>query len=593
MLGLINNTIKKVKHKGSIIPYITVEGLKHYNPHKIANCFGKFYSKLGSELANQILPGITTISTYLNNIPRNLGSMVLTPTTVHEIDALIRKLPNKSSCGFDNISNIMLKSLRTSITFPLCHIFNTSLIEGSFPDRMKVAEIIPPYKGKEMDKMINYRPISLLITLSKLLEKIMYRRLYSYLECNNILYNSQYGFRSRRSCEQAITELVGYILQSKNRNEHCASIFLDLSKAFDTLDHSILLQKLERYGIRGTAQDWFSSYLSGRQLVAKITTGPSQIVKSDSYEITYGEVQGSCLGPLLFIIFMNDLTQLPLYSNIILFADDTPVFNSHKSEKFLKYTLEHDLNIMSDWFKANKLSLNLDKTIGIKFWDKSNFMLRTNNMSIEMTDHTKFLGVYIDHKLTWHIHTSHLLDKLNTNRRLMILGKNHLDTTCLRNIYFGHIHSHILYGISVWGSMISQSMVKEIYTIQKKCVHLMRPFGKWTNIPQIFTELRLMPVQNMIKFAMCKLGYNVSQKQYPEPILKLFDKFGGQKVHRYTTRNKHIPNLQRGHTEQYRNSFLCRSIVEYNSLPIGLKTTTTSGLFLSQLKSYLRLQENR
>ena len=338
----------------------------------------------------------------------------------------------------------------------------------------------------------------------------MYKRLYSYLECNSILCNSQYGFCSRRSCQQAITELVGYILQSKNRNEHCAGIFLDLSKAFDTLDHSILLQKLKRYGIRGTAYNWFSSYLSGRQLIAKITTGCRKIVKSDNYEITYGAVQGSCLGPLLFIIFMNDLTQLPLYSNIILFADDTTVFYSHKLEKFFKYALEHDLNIMGDCVKANKLSLNLDKTIGIKFWDSSNFILRTNNMSIEMTDHTKFLGVYIDHKLTWHIHTSHLLDKLNMNRRLMMLGKNHLDLTCLRNIYCGHIHSHILYGISVWGSMLSQSMLKEIYMVQKKCVHLMRPTGKLTNIQQIFTELHLMPVQKMIKFAMCKLGYNVS-----------------------------------------------------------------------------------
>ena len=223
--------------------------MKHYNPHKIANCFGKFYLKLGSDLANQILPGSTTISTYVNTIPRNLGSIVLAPTTVREIDVLIRKLPNKSSHGFDNISNIMLKLLRTSITFPLCHIFNTSMIEGSFPNRMKIAEIIPLYKGKEMDMMVNYRPISLLITLSKLLEKIMYRRLYSYLESNSILYNSQYGFCSQRSCEQAITELVGYILQSKNQNEHCAGIFLDLLKAFDTLDHSILLQKLQRYGI--------------------------------------------------------------------------------------------------------------------------------------------------------------------------------------------------------------------------------------------------------------------------------------------------------------------------------------------------------
>ena len=120
--------------------------------------------------------------------------------------------------------------------------------------------------------------------------------------------------------------------------------------------------------------NWFTSYLSGRQLIAKVTTGHNQVVKSASYDITYGAAQGSCLGPLLFIIFMNDLSLLPLYSNIILFADDTTVFDSHKSEKFLKYTLEHNLNFMSEWFKANKLSLNLSKTVGVKFWD-NNFEL--------------------------------------------------------------------------------------------------------------------------------------------------------------------------------------------------------------------------
>ena len=131
---------------------------------------------------------------------------------------------------------------------------------------------------------------------------------------------------------------MGYILQSKNCNEHCANVFLDLSKAFDTLEHSILLHKLERYGVRGVALDWFRSYLKNRSLVAKITTGPNTVVKSDSYKITYGAAQGSCLGPLLFIIFMNDLHLLPLYSNVILFADDTTIFHSHKSVKFLKYT---------------------------------------------------------------------------------------------------------------------------------------------------------------------------------------------------------------------------------------------------------------
>ena len=172
--SLINDTVIRVKHKGSIIPYITVNGLKQYNPHKIANCFGKFYSTLGLDLANKILPGTTPISTYLSSISRSLNSMALHPMMVHEIDNLIRQLPNKTSHGFDNISNTMLKSLRTSITFPLCHILNCSLMEGSFPERMKKAEVIPLYKGKDIDNMINYQPISLLITLSKLLEKIMH-----------------------------------------------------------------------------------------------------------------------------------------------------------------------------------------------------------------------------------------------------------------------------------------------------------------------------------------------------------------------------------------------------------------------------------
>ena len=211
---MINNTIKKVKHKGSIIPYITVNGLKQYHPKSIANSFNEFYSNLGPHLVSQIIPGTTSMSTYLGNIPKHLRNMALRPTTVMEVNTLIKQLPNKTSHGYDNISNVMLKVLRTSITFPLCHIFNSSLAEGTFPEWMKRAEVIPLYKGKGMDIMINYQPISLLITLSKLFEKIMYLRLYSYLEKNQLLYSSQYSFHSKRSCEQAITELVGYILQS-------------------------------------------------------------------------------------------------------------------------------------------------------------------------------------------------------------------------------------------------------------------------------------------------------------------------------------------------------------------------------------------
>ena len=181
-----------------------------------------------------------------------------------------------------------------------------------------------------MDQMVNYRPISL-ITLSKLLEKVIYQRIYKYLETKSILYPSQYRFHNKRSCKQAICELTGYVLQSKNWSVHSASVYLYLSKAFDTLDHNILLHKLDQYGIRGVAKEWIEDYLRNHSLVTKITTSPNKIIKSETFSITCGAAQGSCLRPLLFIIFMNDLHLLPLYSKVILFADDTTIFNSHKT----------------------------------------------------------------------------------------------------------------------------------------------------------------------------------------------------------------------------------------------------------------------
>ena len=346
-----------------------------------------------------------------------MNSIVLKSTTSPEIDRIIKSLPNKSSHGHDEISNNMLKALRTSISFPLCHIFNQSLLEGNFPEKMKWAEIIALYKGKSMDITAKYHPISLLITVSKVLEKIIYVRLYSYLEKNNILLPSQYGFHSKCSCEQVITELVGYVLQSKNHNKQSTSIYLDLSKAFDTLDHNIFLTKLDSYGIRGIANSWFKSYLKDRSLIAKVTTGLNQTIKSDRFNITYGTAQGSCLGPLLFIIFVNDIHLLPLYSKIILFTDNTTIFNSHLSSKYLQFMMGHDHYLMVDWFNANKLSLNLSKTVAMRFWTSTNkFELKIENFVIPLVESTKFLGVHIDNQLAWHEHANYLINKLNTNR---------------------------------------------------------------------------------------------------------------------------------------------------------------------------------
>ena len=360
---MINQIISRQKHRGSLIQCISIDGMKTYDPQTISNAFGSFYANLGSNLAKQIKPGKTEISEYINAIPHTLNSLALTPMNQQEINKIIANLSNKSSSGHDRINNILLKQLSSSSSYPLMIIFNQSMSTGTFPDLMKLSEVILLYKGKEKDMVVNYRPISLLVTISKVLEKIMYHQVYNYLDKNDILYDSQYGFRNRRSCEQAITKFIGQILQAKEEGKSSTSIFLDLSKVFDTLNHEVLLSKLDRYGVRGIANKWFSSYLTDQSLKVKVTIGTNKTVYSDKFPITDGTAQGSCLGPLLFILFCNDIHLLPTFGHLILFADDTMLLNSNHDRNFLKYMMIHDMSLLTDWFKANQLSLNKGKPI--------------------------------------------------------------------------------------------------------------------------------------------------------------------------------------------------------------------------------------
>ena len=423
MWGVLNQVIGKTKNKGSIIPFITVDGLKIHSLCRISNEFGKFYSTIGESMASKITQDHHSIDYYLSKMPRNISSLVMKSTNITEIEHIIHKLPNKTSYGHDTISNTLLKQLCPSISLTLNIIFNQSIAQGIFPDAMKLTEVIPLYKGKDQDQIVNYRPISLLITISKVLEKLIYVQVYQYIDKNKILFNSQYGFRNKHSCEQALIELTGEIIQAKEQNLKSTALFLDLSKAFDTLDHEILLSKLKRYGIRGVCNNWFQSYLSGRSLKANVRTSEHTVTASEKFVINYGTARGSCLGPLLFILFTNDIQTLPLFSSIILFADNTTLLSSAQNDKLLRFYLEHDMLILMDWYKANKLSLNVDKTVLLRFWPSTDFRINVGNTVICNTHCTRYLGVLIDDKLTWKEHTNQLYCKLLTNKRLLSNAK--------------------------------------------------------------------------------------------------------------------------------------------------------------------------
>ena len=444
---MINRITKKTSNKATLIEYLKVDTIKVHNAKDIATEFAKYFSTIGKNYANKINPSVTDIQSYIQNIPNNPYTIYLNPTNTAEVTTLIHNLPNKTNKGYDDISNVMLKTLHLSIVGPLTTIFNKSLTEGCFPDLMKFADVVPLYKSKEHYLTNNYRPISLLITVSKLLEKVMYKRTYNFLTSTNQLYAGQYGFRKQHSCENAICELVIEVIKNQEQKRPTVGIFLDLSKAFDTLSHKILLQKLNKYGIRGQASTWFTSYLTKRQLRVKCNTQYEDTTKySDYFPIEYGTPQGSCLRPLLFLIFTKDFYLCIENGSCLLSADDTTLYYSHKNIRYFKWSIEHDINRIMDWFKANKLTLNISKTECIYFSGKNspdNFEINIVETVIKSSNSAKILGVWLDNKLSWKKHTNTLLMKIKQNTNMLQVGNKFLNKHCKKNIYYAHIYSHI------------------------------------------------------------------------------------------------------------------------------------------------------
>ena len=420
---IVNRTLGKELNKTCVIDKLKVGNITYNNSNDISNKLASYFASVGSNYAKAIPAPKTNITKYLKQIKRNDHSIFLVPTDKSEIEKLITGLPNKNSSGFDLVNNKLLKLIKTEIAIPLEIVFNQSIECGIFPDKMKLAEVVPLYKGKSRLEPGNYRPISLLPTISKILENIMYKRTYNFLNDNNQIYHSQYGFRAKHSCEHAIADLVGHVLKNQQQNRYTAALFLDLSKAFDTLNHALLLKKLELYGIRGVALNWFDSYLTGRKMRLKNKCQDSHLnIHSSWYSLTHGAPQGLCLGLLLFLIFCNDLSLNLEYLSCIQFADDTTLYYADKNLDVLKCCVEHDLNIILDWFRANSLTLNVQKTNYLLFaldTRKHAVYLNVDNVTIQPSSKTKFLGVIVDDRLEWSQHVKNVLTKMKGNCNLM------------------------------------------------------------------------------------------------------------------------------------------------------------------------------
>ena len=317
---VLNSIMGRTNDKSCIPDTFIVDNSKITDANVIANGFGSYFSNIRKTLAESIPKSIESTEHYMKT-GQNKNSIYLNPTHFNEILKILGKCKNKKSTGDDGISMALLKQLCEDICVPIAKLVNMSLEQGVVSDAMKLAKVMPIHKAKSKQLFTNYRPIALLSNMSKILEKVIHNHMMEFLVKHDILYNKQFGFRPGHSTTDAIHTLTCDALRGFDDNASCLSVYLDMSKAFDTINHNILMNKLNHYGIRGIALQWFRSYLSQRTQYVSYNG-----VKSELYDISYGVPQGSALGPLLFIIYSDDIQNAIMHSKTVLFADDTTVY---------------------------------------------------------------------------------------------------------------------------------------------------------------------------------------------------------------------------------------------------------------------------
>ena len=361
----------------------------------------------------------------------------------HSLLNEIKLLNASTASGLDEVSPKVVKAIANYIVKPLTHIFNLSFLSGIIPNALKIARVTPVYKANSKENFANYRPISVLPCFSKILEKLMYKRAITFLNKNNILSNNQYGFRAGHSTQQVVIELVDRISQAIERNEYTVGLFLDLSKAFDTVNHHILLGKLEHYGFRGVALEWFKNYLTNRKQMVNYKS-----VNSDTLVVSCGVPQGSVLGPLLFLIYVNGISQTSSLLSFLLFADDTNLFFSHKDIKILGKTVNQELCKVANWLACNKFSLNVKKTHFMIFKAKNKKMnlelnIKIGNEIIERVHNTNFLDLIIDDDLSWKHHIIKVTSKISKLCGIMVRARHNLPIRTLRTVYNALVYPYL------------------------------------------------------------------------------------------------------------------------------------------------------
>ena len=523
----------------------------------------------------------TNYKDYLKNSPN--FSFFLAPTDKYEVDKILNSLKSYTP-GYDDISPKVLKYTSHLISVPLAHIINLSFNTGIFPSQLKTAKVIPIFKSGDRRDINNYRPISILPAFNKIFEKIISFRLTNYLEANNLLTDCQHGFRANRSTESALLQFVNDVYLALEEKKYAIGVFIDLSKAFDTLDHRILLHKLAFLGIRGVPLKLFESYLTCRKQAVYCNNCYSHLKSIDK-----GVPQGSVLGPILFLVYINDIVNTSEIFKFVIYADDTTLFLKDKNLDSLHSKLNLELNNVKSWVHANKLIINVSKTSFIFFQNRSvNNPINPVSLDgqvIRQVTHTKFLGITIDQNLNFKQHIDQTCLKVSKITGILYRIRHNLTTEAMISIYYTLCHPHLMYCVSVW-ACTWPSFLSRLSVAQNKILRCIFFLKKFDSTSYIYSEFKLMKFTSIHKYFMLLLIYK-SLKQ--NMIFRLID-------NTVNTRNNNI-NLV---CPVFRTTLFKVSIINlgptfFNGLPLDIKVLLTSEsfeVFKKNIKAYMISQHN-
>ena len=506
---VISETLNRNKRKHDMPSLFTHEGRDLVDSTEIANAFNTYFANIGKNLSSQIDQNnvIADYKQYLTSPTRETLKFecITKDYTIKAID----NLENKNSSGHDGISNTLLKTIKNDISQSLTIIINQMLTTGIFPDAFKLSKVIPLFKKGDASLLVNYRPISLLPTISKVFERAIHDQMYEYFDQFNLLAEQQYGFRKQHSTEYAAIKLIDHVSKEMEAGKTPTSVYIDLSKAFDTLTFEVLLYKLKYYGVTDTAFDLLKSYLTNRKQYV-VFDG----CQSEHVEIYTGVPQGSILGPLFFSIYINDLITVSDRLNFLMYADDTTIyFNLEDFDNLTKETdINRELEKVNIWLKLNKLSLNTQKTKLMLFHRKQKHLdeinVVINGIEIEHVPSFNFLGIMLDENLSWKSHIEMVGNKISKVTGILYRLKNVFPENVLFVLYNSLIVSYM--NLLLWGIHSHK-----LELLQKKALRLMTNSNYLAHTTPLLIKHGLLNVRDMYKLKLLKFYYKLSYDLLP------------------------------------------------------------------------------